>query len=124
MAKLVSRRRLQLGHCHGFRWLRGQREGRRENVEAGLCSTRRTIDGAFMEQRDYDATGQLIALRHYRRVDWRSEPLVWHWELIEGRVYDADGKWLATFCKESTFGSLERHVTYVYYKCARLSSVS
>jgi hypothetical protein len=128
MAKLACRRRMRTGHCHGFHWLRPHRnEPRTDVVTPNPWARLQLIDQhGFMEHRDYDGRGQLVTWRLYRRTDSPSkEVFTWAWELIEGRVYDADGKRLGTFGKECGFDVVPANptiCTFVYDGSARLTA--
>ena len=125
MAKLVSRRRMLTGHCHGFQWLRAQRRKRSptDATKPRPDTSYLFDDEGFVECRDYDRSGQLVRWRLYRRDYSRREAgFAWAWELIEGRVYDNDGKRLATFGAEDVIGRKNAHATtYVYDGTKQLS---
>src|SRR5262249_51200538 len=129
MAKLVSRRRMLTGHCHGFHWLRARRE---KPIATGAMGPRPHSSSylfdeqGFMECRDYDRGGQLVRWRLYHVGSRSATGLTWAWELIEGRLYDAEGKRLATFGEEGDFGlktAPSTVTTYVYDGTKRLSRI-
>lgn len=131
MAKFVSRRRMLTGRCHGFCWLQAHRERRIETAapRPGPEITKYIFDDrGFVECLDYDQPGGRLAVWRLYRRDRPEEGmgLLGAWELIEGRVYDAEGKRLATFGKEQDAGFTTAHcsvTTYVYDGNGLLSRV-